>query len=65
MNIKRWKNSKEIRIHTGGKGMIKNFRKKYEPLDSRKKSILKSLANSANFEVDLNKVRDEWRRENN
>ncbi|WP_291567001.1 MULTISPECIES: hypothetical protein [unclassified Clostridium] len=36
------------------------MRREYKPLDNRKKRILESLANSANFEVDLNKVKDEW-----
>lgn len=43
--------------------MIKKSEKKYEPLDNQKKDILKSLANSANGKIDLNKVRDEWKRE--
>lgn len=43
--------------------MIKKSEKKYEPLDNKKKDTLKSLANSANSEIDFNKVRDEWKRE--
>lgn len=42
--------------------IFEEMRGKYKSLDDRKKRILKSLANSANSEIDFNKVRDEWRK---
>lgn len=54
----------EEKIINGGVCMNKKT-SVYQPLDKKKKDILKSLAGNASTRIDLNKVRDEWKYGNN
>lgn len=67
MNIKRWiKNVSKTKIGKINGGVCMNNKTSiYQPLDNKKKDILKSLAGSASTRIDLNKVRDEWKYGNN